>query len=279
MKRYLSVILGCLLIGLSFNFFFLPYDLVPSGVYGFGALINYYYNYDPAYFLLIVNISLLIINACSLGFKATYKYLIPSILVPLIIYFSSPLISLVRFDNIEVILVTIVGGYLTGLGYSLIFKEGFSVGGIDLLQDLFNSVRIYRRKTFTYGVEVVAILLAIYILGLENAIYSLIAIIIIRYMTTKSKVGISSSKTFFIITEKETEIKNYIINDLKHDLTEFNVKGGFSNNKSKILMTAIDTKDYYRLKEGISIIDPKAFISIVDSYEVVNKNVSLKKVK
>ena len=92
-----------------------------------------------------------------------------------------------------------------------------------------------------------------------------------------SRVGASTSKTFFIITTEEESVKNYIIRELHHDLTEINVKGGFTSRKNKILMTSIDTKDYFGLKEGILLIDPKAFISIVDSYEVVNKNLTISK--
>ena len=71
--------------------------------------------------------------------------------------------------------------------------------------------------------------------------------------------------------------KDYILNELHYDLTEINVKGGFTSHKNKIIMTSVDTKDYFGLKEGILLIDPKAFISIVDSYEVLNKNLTIGK--
>jgi uncharacterized membrane-anchored protein YitT (DUF2179 family) len=277
MKRYLNVIMGCIIIGLSFNLFFVPYDLVPNGIYGMAELVSYKINYDPGLFLIIVNVAFILICLGSVGYNNTKKYLLPSLLIPVIILLSSSIVNIINFDGLEKILITISGSFLMGYGYSLIFKEGFSVGGIDLLQDIFNSVKIYRQKTFSYIVEALIVIATVFIIDLDSAIYSLIAIVIIKYMATKSKVGISNSKTFFIITDKEKEVKEYIINELNHDLTEFNVKGGFSNNKSKILMTSIDTKEYYRLKEGIGIIDSKAFISIVDSYEVINKNRALKK--
>ena len=96
-------------------------------------------------------------------------------------------------------------------------------------------------------------------------------------MATMSRVGASTSKTFFIITTEETSVKEYILNELHYDLTEINVKGGFTSHKNKIIMTSVDTKDYFGLKEGILLIDPKAFISIVDSYEVLNKNLTIGK--
>ena len=277
MKKALYVVIGCTLIAVAYNLFFLPYDLVSTGIFGLGALLSYEFNYAPALFILLMNGSMIILSLWLLGHQKTKEYVIPGILIPVIIFFTYNITDYITLDYLEPILATIVGATLTGVGYSLLYKEGQTVGGIDIIQDIIHSTKVYRSKTFTYFIEASILLLAALIINIESALYSAIAIVIIRYMATKSKTGMSTSKTFFIITTKEEEVKNYIINELEHDLTEFNVKGGFSNNKSKILMTAIDTKEYYRLKEGLDNIDPKAFISIIDSYEVINKNMTLNK--
>ncbi len=89
-------------------------------------------------------------------------------------------------------------------------------------------------------------------------------------MVTKARFGINDSKMFYIITSKEKEVKHFILHDLKGELSVLDVKGGFSKKKNQILLTVIPTSDYYRLKEGIKIIDEKAFIAISDTYDVVN---------
>ena len=94
-------------------------------------------------------------------------------------------------------------------------------------------------------------------------------------MTTKARIGISDSKAFYIITNKEKEIKKYLMEELHHDLTLFDAEGGFTKKKNSVIMTVIRTKDYFRVKEGIREIDPKAFISITDNYEVMNRNVKI----
>ena len=113
--------------------------------------------------------------------------------------------------------------------------------------------------------------------GFESALYSAVTIIVIEIFNKRSVLGISKSKVFYIITSEEKKVKKFIINDLKCDLTIFDAKGGYSKTKTSILMCAISTKDYYRLREGIRLIDPYAFISITDSYELVNDNISIKK--
>ena len=67
--------------------------------------------------------------------------------------------------------------------------------------------------------------------------------------------------------------------ELKHDITLLEAKGGFTKKQNNILMTVISTKEYYELKEGIKEIDPNAFISITDSYEVLNKNIKINEEK
>ena len=275
-KKWFYVVTGCALIALAYNLFLLPYDIVSSGVFGLAAIINYQTNYDPALFILIFNMGCILVAYFTLNKEKVKEYIAPGLIIPMIIFFTTDFKDLMLFGYLDYILAAIVGAFLTGMGYSLLHKDGMNVGGIDALQDAINSTKMYRTKTFAYAIEVIILASTLFLLGFEAMIYSLITIITIRTLATKSKVGTSTSKTFFIITKKEEEVKKYIINDLKHDLTEFNVKGGFSNNKSKIIMTAIDTKDYYRLREGVRTIDPKCFISIIDSYEVINKNAKLK---
>ena len=120
-------------------------------------------------------------------------------------------------------MLTISGSAIIGYGSSLIYKEGLSASSIDILQDIFNSTRIYKDKSFSYAFEVIIVLLTSFIISIESAVYSAIAIIILIYMSTKSKIGISTRKTFYIITEKPDEIKEYLINELECDYTEINV--------------------------------------------------------
>jgi len=80
--------------------------------------------------------------------------------------------------------------------------------------------------------------------------------------------GISDSKAFYIITNKEEEIKEYILKVLNHGVTIFNAKGGYATKDQTVLMCVLPTKEYYKLKAGIKEIDNKAFVVVTDAYEV-----------
>ena len=87
-------------------------------------------------------------------------------------------------------------------------------------------------------------------------------------MTDKVVLGISDSKAFYIITDQETKVKDFVINELNHGVTVFQAKGGYNLEKQTVIMSVIPTREYYKLKEGIHNIDPKAFFLVMDSYEV-----------
>lgn len=279
MKKYFNLVIGSLIIALSYSFIFLPYKIVSNGIFGIGELLNFKFNCEPSIFILIFNLFFLIICYIISGTKEVKRYLIPSILIPIFIYIFDQYNNTQIMEQMETIIAVITGAFLTGYGNNMIYKEGYRVGGLEIIQDLIHGIQKVRNRIFTYIIEAIILILTFITLDFNFMVYSAITVFMIHYLATKSKIGISSSKTFFIITEKEKEVKNYIINDLNYDYTEFSVKGGYSNQKSKIIMSVIDTKDYYRIREGISFIDPNAFISIIDTYESLNKNVTLNKEK
>lgn len=277
MKKNLNIILGSLIIALTYNIFFLPNNIISTSIFGISEILYNVFPYNPGITILAINVLLLLFGLITIGYDKCQKYALTSFLIPIIIYISFYFTSKIDVSTIDQIVLVISGAYLTGLGYSLIHKENYHVGGFTILDEVVNNYRTKKNKEISIIVDILIILITFLAYGFETTIYSIIVIFLITYMSTKSKIGISNSKTFFIITTKEKEIKEYLLNELKQDYTEFNVKGGYSNNKNKIIMSVIDTKDYYRLKEGISLIDQNAFIFIIDNYEAINKNVTISK--
>ena len=106
------------------------------------------------------------------------------------------------------------------------------------------------------------------VFGWTKIMYSIIVIYLLSYISDRVILGVSDNKAFYIITEEETKIKEYVINCLNHSVTIFNAKGGYKKEKQTVLLCVLPTRDYYRLKEGIHEIDPDAFFVVTDAYEV-----------
>ena len=105
-------------------------------------------------------------------------------------------------------------------------------------------------------------------LGVNSMLYSLISLYITSMISDRVVLGVSDNMAFLIITEKEEEVKEYIVKRLKHGVSRLNAKGGCTNENEVVLMTVLPTKEYYHLKEGIYKIDKDAFYIITDTYEV-----------
>ena len=118
---------------------------------------------------------------------------------------------------------------------------------------------------FTDGTIIV---IGAFVFGFNHLMYSLIILYLISTLTDKVVLGISDSKAFYIITSQEKEVKDFVINELKHGVTEFKAKGGYNSENQTVLMSVIPTREYYKLKEGIHNIDKNAFFVAMDSYEV-----------
>lgn len=106
------------------------------------------------------------------------------------------------------------------------------------------------------------------VFGWQAFIYSVIALAISGKISDKVIMGISEYKTLQIITNKEEEITEFITVNLNHGITQIDAKGGYTDEKRKILLCAIPTREYFILTEGIKKLDPNAFVIAIDTYAI-----------
>ncbi len=269
--KYLNVIFGCALIAFAIDFIIIPNNLLTFGINGFATLLYYINGINVGINIFVLNLLGIFLSSLFLDKKIIKEYLLPSLLIPIFVYLFSFFTSFYVIELPETLLVIIVVGFITGFGYSFIYKQGLSASVVFLLEEMFGKVTKFHSKIYSWLLDVILLAISLFILGYQITLYSTVIIFISKYMITKTRFGINDSKMFYIITSKEKEVRHYIIHDLKYELTVLDVKGGFTKKKNQILLTVIDTKDYFKLKEGIKIIDQNAFIAICDTYDVVNR--------
>lgn len=265
--RYALFLLGLLLISIAYNVFILPNDIA-YGVGGLGVIFYRTMGIEPSTVIMIGSILLLILSYFTLGWETTRNSIVGSLLYPIFVKITGPLSGYLDFGATETIVTVICGSVLNGFGLGLVFKSGFTTGGTDILNQIFSKyfkVSIGKAMLFTDGIIVS---IALFVFGFQKFIYSIINMYLIGIMTDKVILGISESKSFYIITEHETEIKKYIINNLSHGVTVLEARGGYTGNRLKVIMCIIPTKEYFKAKEGIQTIDPNAFFLVTDAYEV-----------
>ena len=267
-KELIEFIIGCFLVALAFNLFMSPNNLVAGGVSGFSLILKHFFGLNPSTIISVANVFLIILSFLVLGKEKTKATILGSILFPIFVSLTEHLSTYISFKESEMILIAVFGGVLQGIGAGLIFRAGYSTGGTDILNMIVSKIFKISLGNSMFFTDGTIIVIGAFVFGFNHLMYSLIILYLISTLTDKVVLGISDSKAFYIITSKEKEVKGFVINELKHGVTEFNAKGGYNSENQTVLMSVIPTREYYKLKEGIHNIDKNAFFVAMDSYEV-----------
>lgn len=268
-SRYLWLIAGCFIAAFAFNVFFLQYNLVCIGITGLSIVLQKYM--EPSKLILIINIGLLVLSFFLLGKEKTKNSIVGAIVLPIFVYLTKPLIPYFNFDGLELIVIAIIGAVLTGLGYGIIFKNGFTGGGTDIINQIISKYTKISIGTSMTMVDGLVVLSARLVYTWETVLYGLIILYIVSNLTDKVILGISQSKAFYIVTDKEDEVRDFLLKVNNAGVTLLNVKGGYTNDKHLLLMAVVPTRNYFLVKEGIKSIDKEAFFLVCDAYEVIKK--------
>lgn len=265
--RYMQFLAGLVITALAFNLFILPSKIV-YGMSGIGVILNAICGIDPSIVILTGNLLLLILSYFTLGFEKTKSSIVGSILYPVMVSLTVPLANQINIGDAEPIIIALFGAVLSGFGLGLIFKAGFTTGGTDILNQIvakYGKISLGNSMFFTDGLIILG---GVFVFGWTKLMYSLITLYIISIMTDKVVIGISQSKAFYIVTNKEKDVKDFIVSNLNHGVTILHASGGFSGKNQAVLMCVIPTSEYFLFKESIHKIDKEAFFVVTDAYEV-----------
>lgn len=266
--RYSVLIISLFLSAIVFNLFLYPTNLVTGGMNGVAIIINHIFDLDPALIIFLGSLILLGLSYLLLGLDQTAGSVVATLVYPLFVELTEPISELIIIDTSDLILMSILIGLLLGITNGLMYKVGFSNGGLNVIsQILYKYFRLSLSKT-TMFINLIVVLIGGFYFGFNMMLYALIIIFISSFVMDKVILGISNNKAFYITTTEDEKVKDYLINTLHHTVTIFDVKGGFLKKKRKVLLAVVPTRDYFKLKEGIKEIDPKAFFVVTDAYEV-----------
>ncbi len=270
--RSLEALIGLLIVSLAFNIFLKPNNLAAGGITGLALVYHKLYHIDISLFVLISNILLIALSYFELGKEKTNKTVLGAILSPIMLKITEPLCKYIDISHTELILQALLGGIISGIGYGLMFKNGFTSGGTDILdQVVSNTYKISMSKSIIL-VDGYIVFIGGIVFGIEKMLYATITLVLLSMYSNKTMLGIGQNKTFYIYTTKPQEIRSYLIDNLKNDITILDSQGGYTQKSQKIIMSVISTNDYYRVKQELLNIDNRAFIVISNSYESINRN-------
>lgn len=268
-RNYLGVLLGVVIEAIALNMFLIPNKIAAGGISGLATVLYYLFNWPVGIIMLIFNIPLFIIGIKILGARYGIHTLFGAAALSIAIDLTAPFTPVLTHD---LLLSSLYGGVLGGIGMGLIFRFKGNTAGTALAAAIINKL---------FGISVgqsllIADFFVIAFAGIafksaELALYGLISLYVTALIIDIVQEGPSAAKAFWIMTDKPDEISQAIIQDLDRGVTLFQGKGGYTGQARDMLFCVVETGEFTRLKDVIHQNDPKAFVIVTDAHEVLGE--------
>jgi len=278
----LFLITGSFILATAFVFFITPHKIVPGGVYGISIVVHYLtkgvFSFWPdgvpiGLFALMLDIPLILAGIKILGPRFGVKTITGSVLTAVFTDLLTWLRPLANSPLVnDVLLSVIFAGVLAGFGLGLIFKSRATSGGSDIIAMIIGKYTHIQLGRLMIYVDSVIVLFGLFAFGdWAIPLYSWIVIYITGKVIDITLEGADYNKALLIISKQHEVIKNKLIVDLDRGGTYLRGEGMYTGEEKRIIYTIVSRREVAVLKEYISNIDPDAFITVMDTKEILGE--------
>lgn len=263
--RHIMMLVGATMAAISIELFLVPNNIIDGGIIGIALLINHLSGLSFGLLIFIFNIPFLIAGYKHIGKSFVFSSLF-SILALAII--ESSLHHILPFTNDE-LLATVFGGLILGTGVGLVIRSGGALDGTEIL-----GILLTKRFPFSVGEFVMFFNVFIFgwagfVLGWEQAMYSIITYFIASKTIDLVGQGLSGdTKAALIVTDEYEEVGDAITQRLGRMITKLHGRGGFLDHDKEVIFVVLTRLEIAKLKTIVHDTDSKAFITIMDAQEV-----------
>ena len=253
------ITLGAVIYALAFDWFVAPNQIAMGGVTGLAQIVNALVPVLPVGVLsILVNVPL---------FLAGWRLLGGRLLVS-----SLYAMAVSSFPPMDPILATLYGGAGMGVGLGLVFSQGATTGGTDIIGKLlklkFPWLPIGKLVMIP---DMVVVILAAVVFGTVNAaLYGLIQMYLLSKVMDMILYGWDTSRVAYIITDRWEETVQGLL-DMNRGVTLLQGKGAYTGAEKQVLLVAFRQREIVPIKRMLREIDPKAFFIVCDAHEILGE--------
>ncbi|WP_284644945.1 YitT family protein [Paenibacillus silviterrae] len=263
-RRIVFIFLGASLVSVGLEIFLVPNRIIDGGIVGISIITSHLTGLPLGIFLTVLNLPFLLI-----GYKQIGKtFALSTLFGVLIMSVGTSLLHSVQPLTIDPLLAAVFGGIILGVGVGIVIRFGGSLDGTEIVAILF-------QKRLPFSVGEIVMFLNIFILGSagfvfgwDHAMYSLIAYYIAYKMIDITIEGFDESKSVWIISDKNKEIGNAILNRLGRGVTYLNGEGGYSGGSKRVIFCVITRLEEAKMKSIVEETDPTAFLAVGNIHDV-----------
>ena len=264
------ITLGAVIYALAFDWFVAPNQIAMGGVTGLAQIVNALVPVLPVGVLsILVNVPLFLAGWRLLGGRllvsSLYAMAVSSLAIDVIAWMHT-------FPPMDPILATLDGGAGMGVGLGLVFSQGATTGGTDIIGKLlklkFPWLPIGKLVMIP---DMVVVILAAVVFGTVNAaLYGLIQMYLLSKVMDMILYGWDTSRVAYIITDRWEETVQGLL-DMNRGVTLLQGKGAYTGAEKQVLLVAFRQREIVPIKRMLREIDPKAFFIVCDAHEILGE--------
>lgn len=269
-RAHIIITFGLLLTAIGWTAFLIPARITGGGITGVSTLIFYASAFPLGISYLIIN-SVLIVFAIKIlglnfGVKTIFSVIVLSLLFSILQQFiTKPIVT-------DDFLSTVLGGILGGAGVGIVFSQGGSTGGTDIIAMIINKYRNISPGRIILYIDVFIIASSYLIFhSIEKIVYGYVAMGITSYSIDLLFTGSKQSVQIFIFSKKHNEIADRIGKELSRGVTIIDGEGWYTGEQTKILLVIMRKPEASQLFRIIKEIDQDAFMSVNNVMGVYGK--------
>lgn len=265
---YLAITAGAVLTAAALDAFLIPGRIAAGGVSGLATIVYHVFGFPVGWTMLAVNVPLfaaaLFVIGPGFGIRTVYGSIVVSVAVEAL----KPWIPSITQD---LVLSSVYGGALAGLGLGLAFRHGGSTGGTDLAARMLNKLTHLSVGRSLLLIDFVVVGLAGVVFNAELALYALVAIFVTSKAIDLVQEGFSYAKTAIIISNRADAIASAVMTRMERGVTGLKGVGKYSGEEREVLLCVVSRREIAELKNLVHELDPDAFMTITHTHEVLGE--------
>lgn len=267
-------LIGNALVAFGYASFAIPADLIVGGATGLALIGARFIPLDYSTIVFIINMIMLVIGYKMLGRKFAMGTILSSFAFP---FFLGVFERIPQLQNIssDVLLCTIYAGVFIGLGLGLVFRLGYSTGGMDVPPIIMSRKTGISVASLINVFDTLILLLQVFFSSFEGILYGIITVFVSNFVLDRVILLGEKNLQVFVISDKHEEIAEAIFKEIDRGCTFVNVTTGYFHHHQKAVLCVMNNRQYISVNNLVMKIDPTAFIISNEIHSVKGRGFTL----
>lgn len=268
------VVLGNAILAFGVAVFAVPSSLIVGGATGLSLIIGRFIPVNYASIVFGINMVMLVLGFFTLGKKFAAGTVLSSFIFPFFLALFESIPQLQHLTS-DVLLCAIYAGIFTGVGLGIVFRLGYSTGGMDVPPIIFNKKTGISVALAINVLDTIILVGQVFFSSFEGILYGIITVFISTFVLDRVIVMGEKNLQVLVISSKHEEIAEAIFKEIDRGCTFVNVTTGYFHQQQKAVLCVLNNREYAKINDVVMEIDPTAFIIGSEIHSVKGRGFTL----